>query len=159
MKDPKMDKVLKGEKHFTASVWVVSKNTPKKVLLIHHKKLDRWLQLGGHIEQFENPVETAIRETQEESGLDISFLAQKIMAPDSETKFLPLPDFLVEQFIPHYQDTPEHFHLDMQYVVEVEEQELEQSMTEAKGIGWFTLEEALKLQIHEDTKIILQKIL
>lgn len=154
-----MGKVQKGEKHFTASVWVVTKSKPKKVLLIHHKKLDRWLQLGGHIEQFENPVESAIRETKEESGVDIGFLMEKIVAADNETKFLPLPDFLVEQFIPQYQETPEHFHLDMQYVVEVEEQNLEQSMTETKGIGWFTREEALKLQIHEDTKIILQKIL
>lgn len=154
-----METVYRGEKHFTASVWVVTKSKPKKVLLIHHKKLDRWLQLGGHIEQFENPVETAIRETQEESGVDISFLAQKIITADSETKFLPTPDFLVEQFIPHYQETPEHFHLDMQYVVEVEEQELKKSDSESHGIGWFSIEEALKLPIHEDTKKILQKIL
>jgi 8-oxo-dGTP pyrophosphatase MutT (NUDIX family) len=157
--DPKMGKVQKGEKHFTASVWVVTKNKPKKVLLIHHKKLDRWLQLGGHIEQFENPVETAIRETQEESGVDISFLAQKIIAADNETKLLLIPDFLVEQFIPHYQDTPEHYHLDMQYIVEVEEQELKKSDSESHDIGWFSIEEALKLRIHEDTKKILQKIL
>lgn len=154
-----MDKVQKGEKHFTASVWVVTKSKPKKVLLIHHKKLDRWLQLGGHIEQFENPVETAIRETQEESGVDISFLAQKIIAADNETKLLLIPDFLVEQFIPHYQDTPEHYHLDMQYVVEVEEQELKKSDSESHDIGWFSIGEALKLPIHEDTKKILQKIL
>lgn len=154
-----MTKVLKGEKHFTASVWVVTKSKPKKVLLIHHKKLDRWLQLGGHIEQFENPIETAIRETQEESGVDISFLAQKIVAADKETKFLPVPDFMVEQFIPQYQETSEHFHLDMQYVVEVEEQELKKSDSESHEIGWFSIEEALKLRIHEDTRIILQKIL
>lgn len=154
-----MDKVIRGEKHFTASVWIITDSSPKKVLLINHKKLGRWLQLGGHIEKFENPIIAVIREAKEESGVDISFLAEKIRAADDETNFLPKPVYLVEQFIPEYQDTPQHFHLDMQYVVEIEEQELKQSMQESKGIGWFTKKEALKLTIHEDTKIILDKLL
>jgi 8-oxo-dGTP pyrophosphatase MutT (NUDIX family) len=151
--------VIKNEKHFTASVWIVTEDTPCKVLLIHHKKLNRWLQLGGHIEKFENPVEAAVREAREESGVDISFLIKEVKAADSETKFLPVPQFIVEQYIPSYKDEPEHFHLDMQYVVRVPEQKLKRSVNEARGIGWFSKKEALDLPIHEDTRKILQNLI
>jgi len=65
-------KAKEGEKHFTASCWITSTGKPKKILLIHHKKLGRWLQPGGHIEKFENPVVAAIREVREETGLEIA---------------------------------------------------------------------------------------
>lgn len=154
-----MIEIVKGEKHFTASVWIVTKNTPKKVLLVHHKKYNKWIQPGGHIEQFENPLECAIREVKEETGLDIGFLADQIQIIEDGDKFLPAPDFFMQQSIPAYQDQPQHFHLDINYVVEIEEQDLKHSESELHGIGWFSKDEALKLPIHENTKIILQKLL
>ncbi|RLS89050.1 MAG: NUDIX domain-containing protein, partial [Planctomycetota bacterium] len=53
---------------FTVAVFVVHE---KKVLVIHHKKLDKWLPLGGHIELDEDPEQAALRETLEESGLAV----------------------------------------------------------------------------------------
>jgi len=92
-----VNKVIKGEKHFTSSVWILTKNNPKKMLLLHHKKLGKWLQPGGHIEQHENPIETAIREVKEETGIDISFLTDDIQIIDEEGKFLPVPTFFMEE--------------------------------------------------------------
>lgn len=152
-------KVKEGEKHFTASVWITSNSTPKKILLIHHKKLDRWLQAGGHIEEFENPVDAAIREVKEETGLDISFLSSQIEVIDHEGTFLPVPTFFMEQTIPAHKDQPLHYHLDINYVVEVPEQALTRQIKESHAIGWFTKAEALNLNIHEDSRIIIRKLL
>ncbi|HVF69901.1 MAG TPA: NUDIX domain-containing protein [Xanthomonadales bacterium] len=155
-----MNKVLPGEKQFTASVWVLTKTKPKKVLLVHHKKYDKWIQPGGHIEHFENPIECAVREIKEETGLDISFINSYMeQTVDGVTSFLKTPDFFLEQRIPAHGEQPEHFHLDHQYIVKVDEQMLKHNISESHGIGWFSKKEALALPIHEDTKIILQKLL
>lgn len=154
-----MRKTLKGEKHFTASVWIISKTKLKKVLLVHHKKHNKWMQPGGHIEKFENPIEAAIREVSEETGLDISFLKNKFQVLNSGDKFLSVPEFFQEQSIPAFKNEPEHFHLDISYVVEIEEQDLKLNRIELNDIGWFTKKEALTLKIHENTRVILQKII
>lgn len=154
-----MSEIVKGEKHSTASVWIVTNSVPKKVLLVHHKKYNKWIQPGGHIEKFENPVECAIREVKEETGLDIGYLIDKLQISKDGDIFLPVPDFFMEQSIPAYHDQPQHFHLDINYVVEVDEQGLTHNVSESHGIGWFTKDEALNLPIHENTKIILQKLL
>ncbi len=54
--------------HFTASAWLVSQDG-KRVLLTHHKKLGRWLQLGGHADGDQDLANVALREAEEESGL------------------------------------------------------------------------------------------
>ena len=54
--------------HFTASAWLVSQDG-NRVLLTHHKKLGRWLQLGGHADGDRDLANVALREAEEESGL------------------------------------------------------------------------------------------
>ena len=53
---------------FTVAIFVVQKG---KVLLIHHRKLDKWLPLGGHIELEEDPEIAALREAKEECGFEV----------------------------------------------------------------------------------------
>lgn len=52
--------------HVTASAIVTG---PRGTLLHRHKRLGRWLQPGGHIDDGELPWEAAVRETLEETGL------------------------------------------------------------------------------------------
>lgn len=54
--------------HITAAAWILS-NDRGRVLLTHHRKLDRWLQLGGHADGQWQVEEVALREAREESGL------------------------------------------------------------------------------------------
>lgn len=54
--------------HITAAAWILS-NDRGRMLLTHHRKLDRWLQLGGHADGQWQVEEVALREAQEESGL------------------------------------------------------------------------------------------
>ncbi|MEX0289393.1 MAG: NUDIX hydrolase [Flavobacteriaceae bacterium] len=56
------------EGHVTGSAWVVD-STGEKVLLTHHRKLDRWLQMGGHADGESDVLSVALREVEEESGL------------------------------------------------------------------------------------------
>ena len=55
--------------HLTASAWVLSPNA-HKVLLTHHKKLDKWLQLGGHADGQTDMLQVALREVCEEVGFE-----------------------------------------------------------------------------------------
>lgn len=151
--------ILPNEKHLTASILVVSRELPKKILLVHHKKYDLWIQPGGHVEQFENPIEAVVRETKEEAGIDVSFLLRKIEKIDELADFLPLPDFFLEESIPLHKNTPAHFHLDMLYKVELPLQEVQMAEKELHDIGWFSLEEADKMPMFENTKVIIRKIL
>ena len=59
---------------FTVAIYVVRDG---KILLIHHRKLDKWLPLGGHIELDEEPEQAALREAKEESGLDVELLGER----------------------------------------------------------------------------------
>ena len=57
-----------SEGHITASAWIVS-HDHSEFLLTHHRKLARWLQLGGHVDGDPNVHEAALREAREESGM------------------------------------------------------------------------------------------
>ena len=54
--------------HLTGSAWLVD-NTGQRVLLTHHRKLHKWLQLGGHADGDGDLARVALREAEEESGL------------------------------------------------------------------------------------------
>src|SRR5690349_17319980 len=54
--------------HVTAAAWILSADR-RQVLLTHHRKLNRWLQLGGHTDGQWHVEEAALREAREESGM------------------------------------------------------------------------------------------
>ncbi len=55
--------------HITGSAWVLSHDR-SQCLLVHHRKLDRWLQPGGHADDQTHILAVALREAQEETGLE-----------------------------------------------------------------------------------------
>ncbi|MCA9396832.1 MAG: NUDIX domain-containing protein [Candidatus Omnitrophica bacterium] len=59
---------------FVISVFIVHQD---KVLLVHHKKYNKWLPIGGHIELDENPDQALMREIHEECGLKVKILADR----------------------------------------------------------------------------------
>ena len=123
------------EKHFCVSVFVYDKDS-KKFLLIHHKKMETWVQPGGHIEMNESPEEAAIREVFEETGLKIKILGER--KPKNCDYILPLA--IQKNYV-----NDNHIHMDFVYVAYVDgENELILNEKEATGIGWFTLNEIKK---------------
>jgi 8-oxo-dGTP pyrophosphatase MutT (NUDIX family) len=87
---------------FTVAIFVVHDG---RVLLIHHRKLDKWLPLGGHIELDEDPEMAALREAKEESGLDVELLGERPPTTEPGTRALMAPRFLD---IHRISDTHEH---------------------------------------------------
>jgi 8-oxo-dGTP pyrophosphatase MutT (NUDIX family) len=92
---------------FTVAIFVVHDG---KVLLVHHRKLDKWLPLGGHIELEEDPEQAALREAKEESGLDVELLGERPPTTSPGTRALIAPRFLDIHRI-----TETHEHIGMIY--------------------------------------------
>jgi 8-oxo-dGTP pyrophosphatase MutT (NUDIX family) len=92
-----------GDGHFTGSAWLVSRDGAS-VLLTHHRKLGRWLQLGGHADGDTDIARVALREAEEESGLSGLRLEPAILDLDCHR-------------IPARGAEPEHFHYDVRFVV------------------------------------------
>jgi 8-oxo-dGTP pyrophosphatase MutT (NUDIX family) len=126
------------EGHLTGSAVVVSA-TGDRVLLLHHRKLRRWLQPGGHAEPGEREGDTvALREAREETGIE--GLALHPSAPR------PL-DVDVHP-IPARGDEPEHSHLDLRYlVVAPSDAVLHRQAAEARALRWFTWDELAALDL------------
>ena len=76
---------------FTVAIFVVHDG---KILLIHHRQLDQWLPLGGHIELDEDPEQAALREAKEESGLEVELLGERPPTTGPGTRALIAPRFL-----------------------------------------------------------------
>src|ERR1700744_801652 len=89
--------------HFTGSAWLVS-GDGERVLLMHHRKLQRWLQPGGHADGDADLPNVALREAQEESGLVDLHVLPEIFDIDLHA-------------IPARRDEPQHWHYDVRYVV------------------------------------------
>jgi 8-oxo-dGTP pyrophosphatase MutT (NUDIX family) len=109
--------------HFTASCWLMNA-VGDKALLMHHKKLDRWLQLGGHADGNSNLLDVAIREAQEESGIE------KIVAV-SPTIF----DIDIHP-IPSNAKEPEHEHFDVRFLLQTQESDDFKKNDESHALMW-----------------------
>ena len=90
---------------FTVAIFVVDGG---KLLLIHHRTLNKWLPLGGHIELDEDPEQAALREAREESGLEVELLGERPPTTGPGTRALITPRFLD---IHRISDTHEHIGL------------------------------------------------
>jgi 8-oxo-dGTP pyrophosphatase MutT (NUDIX family) len=148
-------------KHFTTSVFIINNlGGNLQLALIHHKKFDRWMVPGGHIEPFENQVEAAIREAREETGLGIklfSFLHSENEVNDSEW-ILP-PEYFYQQQIPASSKEESHYHLDFAYLAFANEVEFTFNAKETKDIKWVDLEQALNFNLFDGTRFIIDQII
>jgi 8-oxo-dGTP pyrophosphatase MutT (NUDIX family) len=72
---------------------------------VHHRKLNKWLPVGGHIELDEDPEQAALREAQEESGFEVELIGDRPPATEPGTRALIAPRFLD---IHRITDTHEH---------------------------------------------------
>jgi len=108
--------------HFTASAWLVS-GDGSRVLLTHHRKLDRWLQLGGHADGDRNLARAALREAEEESGLAGLSVDPGIFDLDRHR-------------IPEHKGVPAHWHYDVRYVVRASADENFVVSDESHALAW-----------------------
>ncbi len=111
--------------HITASCWLVNKDN-SKALLMHHTKLDKWFQLGGHCDGDSNVLQVALKEAQEESGIET-------ISPVSKALF----DIDIH-LIPANKREKEHYHYDVRFLLQAtSDQQLTQNR-ESKELRWIS---------------------
>jgi 8-oxo-dGTP pyrophosphatase MutT (NUDIX family) len=122
--------------HVTGSAWVVN---PKrdKVLLTHHRKLDKWLQLGGHCDGDHDVLRVALREAIEESGVN---------------NIIPVYPQIFDidiLLVPERRTTtafePEHWHYDARFLLQADDTMPLYITSESNDLRWVPLSEVERL--------------
>jgi 8-oxo-dGTP pyrophosphatase MutT (NUDIX family) len=117
--------------HLTASAWIVDAER-RHALLLHHGKLGRWLQPGGHIEDDATLLESALREAREETGLACRAVAASVFDLDIH----PIPARAHEA---------EHLHYDVRFLLETAPGAQPEVSPESNAVRWFSLDEIAAL--------------
>lgn len=113
--------------HVTGSAWLLHPHKDS-VLLTHHKKLTKWLQLGGHADGDTDVLSVALREAQEESGIqELGILSTEIFDIDIH-------------LIPAYPGEPAHDHYDVCFAFRAVEPIFQQS-AESTELAWVPIEQ------------------
>ena len=99
-------------RHFTVTAFV---STPEATLLHWHRKVGLWLPPGGHIEPDEDPVDAALRETLEETGLAVEILPTAERCDFAEPEQVPAPVTIMLEPIGPSDEGDAHQHIDMIY--------------------------------------------
>src|SRR5277367_2740249 len=123
---------------FTVAIFIVH---DQKILLIHHRKLEKWLPLGGHIELDEDPEQAALREAKEESGLDVELLGERPPTTSPGTRALIAPRFLDIHRI-----SETHEHIGLIYWARPRQGAVTLADAEHHAIRWCTSDELDGLQ-------------
>lgn len=122
--------------HMTASAWVVNKRHDK-VLMAYHNIYHSWSWLGGHADGEEDLLKVAVREVQEESGV------QKV-TPVLDCIF-SLESLTVDGHVKKGKYVSSHLHLNVTYLLEADESEcLLVKEDENSNVAWFSPEEAVE---------------
>lgn len=133
--------------HVTASSFVVTPDF-QWMLLHYHRKLDRWLQFGGHDDGEQHPAKAVLRELAEESGLKhFAFFGNPVIFD------------LDVHIIPARKEVPEHKHLDVRYLFVADKaQKLSPGGGESELLQWASLKDSPSLLHDEGGQRVCKKL-
>lgn len=129
--------------HITGSAWITDQSG-SQVLLVHHAKLDRWLQPGGHCDGDHDVPGVALREAWEETGLTVSMHKKGIFDVDIHV-------------IPARKQEPAHLHYDVRYWLQADPEQDLVLTAESNDLRWVPLEEVEKLTDEESVLRMVRK--
>lgn len=115
--------------HVTGSGIVVG---PRGVVLLEHKRLGIWLQPGGHIDPDETPWDASLRESREETGLDVHFAGR--------IDDLGVPELI---HVDVHAGGRGHTHLDLRYLIDGGDADPAPPEGESQMIDWFSWSAAI----------------
>jgi 8-oxo-dGTP pyrophosphatase MutT (NUDIX family) len=132
--------------HITGSAWVLSPDGTE-VLMNHHAFLDMWMQFGGHADGESNIKLVALREAQEESGIEeIEFVSEEIF--DIDIHEIPFNAKKGE---------PAHLHYDIRFLLKAKHKNFVIS-NESKQLKWMTPEEIKGLNLNRSIMRMVEKV-
>jgi 8-oxo-dGTP pyrophosphatase MutT (NUDIX family) len=138
--------------HVTGSAWVVNP-ARDKVLLTHHRKLDKWLQLGGHCDGDHDVLRVALREAVEESGVfDIVPVHPDIFDVD----ILLVPERHTTTAL-EIKLEPEHWHYDARFLLQADDTLPLHITPESNDLRWVPLHEVERLTNEESILRMVRK--
>ncbi|HRI78435.1 MAG TPA: NUDIX hydrolase [Cyclobacteriaceae bacterium] len=112
--------------HITGSAFIVSEDW-SQTLLVHHAKLNRWLQPGGHADGDHHVERVALREANEETGLkEITLVTPEIFDVDIHP-------------IPARKDFGAHDHYDVRFLYKASINEKIVVSEESHDVKWVDL--------------------
>lgn len=130
--------------HITGSSWLLNKQGDK-ALLMHHMKLNKWFQPGGHADGDSDILAVAIKEAQEESGINA------IEAVDGNIFDIDI------HLIPENKKDKSHFHYDIRFLLQVKSDEELSNNGEAKELRWLNRDDVVALTKEESVVRMVRK--
>ena len=130
--------------HLTGSAWIVDP-ARERALLTHHRKLDKWLQPGGHADGDPDLRAVAMREAVEETGVaGLRLVSQRIYDVD-------------RHWIPSRGDVAGHWHLDIRFMIEADPEQPFSVTDESRDLAWVALDEVTRLNPEESMARLVRK--
>jgi 8-oxo-dGTP pyrophosphatase MutT (NUDIX family) len=132
--------------HVTGSAWVVNPDH-SHVLLMHHRKHDQWFQPGGHADGEADIVAVALRETAEETGID----PERVRLVDGQIFDLDI------HRIPAMHGDPQHEHIDVRFLVEIDERLPVPGNNESHEVRWVPVGQVSRFNNNRSTFRMVEK--
>lgn len=129
--------------HVTGSAWVVDESRTM-ALLVHHRKLNKWFQPGGHCDGNSDVQQVAQREAEEETGLSVKALSEAIFDVDVHP-------------IPERPNEPAHLHYDVRFLFEAASDAMLVLSGESKDLRWVPLRNIRSLNDSSSVMRMVQK--
>jgi len=130
--------------HITGSAWIVDDDRTH-ALLVHHRKLDRWLQPGGHAEGERNARAIALREAREETGL--------VRLRDAQDGIYDVDVHI----IPARGSDPEHAHYDIRFAFIADRAEPFVVSEESHALAWRPIADLDREGVDESVRRLARK--
>jgi len=111
---------------------------------VHHRRLEKWLQPGGHAEDESDALAVAMREAEEETGLRVTPVSDAIFDVDAHD-------------IPARRKEQAHVHYDIRYMVEADMKKRVVVSPESRAVEWVRLDRVAKMNTDESVLRLVRK--
>ncbi len=145
---------------YTATGFVLHPSE-QKILLILHRKFNRWMPPGGHCEGYERPDLAVLREVYEETGVHATIISNSLdlRLNNNYEAQLPSPIFILHEHIPATHKEDQHMHVDFIFLLKAHAVALTKAENEVHDARWFSLDQIEHLETFDAVKAIARTIL